>query len=63
MPHYTASRPPATPIKTSALKNGSYRPTIRQDDAAGFLIYAEQFDLADELAIARPPAPPHDHRR
>ena len=38
---------------TNAVKHGFYRPTIRQDEYADLLTYAEQFDLADELAITR----------
>ena len=38
---------------TNAVKHGFYRPTIRQYEYADLLTYAEQFDLADELAITR----------
>ena len=38
---------------TNAVKHGFYRPTIRQDEYAELLTYAEQFNLADELAVAR----------
>jgi len=38
---------------TNALKHGFYRPTIRQDEYADLITNAEQFDLADELAITR----------
>ena len=43
----------APPGNTNALKHGFYRPTIREDEYADLLTYAEQFDLADELAITR----------
>jgi hypothetical protein len=43
----------APPGNTNAVKHGFYRPTIREDEYADLLTYAEQFDLADELAITR----------
>ena len=34
-------------------KHGFYRPTFSEDEYADLIVYAEQFDLADELAVAR----------
>ena len=34
-------------------KHGFYRPTFSEDEYADLILYAEQFDLADELAVAR----------
>ena len=35
------------------VKHGFYRPTFSEDEYADLIMYAEQFDLADELAMAR----------
>ena len=34
-------------------KHGFYRPTFTEEEFADLITYAEEFDLADELAVAR----------
>ena len=40
-------------IELFTVKHGFYKPTFSEEEYADLILYAEQFDLADELAVAR----------